>query len=91
MGKDVAFPKHFIAHVTFLPSADLDKYLDDCRGFLKRHTSTLSRWPALFVQQALNEPPETSAHIWAAGLEGNRGVRVIECLNSSEGDAPEMR
>ncbi|PWA30048.1 hypothetical protein CCH79_00009700, partial [Gambusia affinis] len=70
--------------------ADLDKYLDDCRGFLKRHTSTLSRWPALFVQQALNEPPETSAHIWAAGLEGNRGVRVIECLNSSEGDAPEM-
>uniref|UniRef100_A0A096MDF2 TROVE domain-containing protein n=1 Tax=Poecilia formosa TaxID=48698 RepID=A0A096MDF2_POEFO len=70
--------------------SDLDEHLDDCRGFLRRHTSTLSPWPALFVQQALNEPLETSAHIWAAGLQGRRGVRVIECLNSNEGSAPEM-
>ncbi|XP_007567502.1 telomerase protein component 1 isoform X1 [Poecilia formosa] len=72
------------------PHSDLDEHLDDCRGFLRRHTSTLSPWPALFVQQALNEPLETSAHIWAAGLQGRRGVRVIECLNSNEGSAPEM-
>ncbi|XP_015251183.1 PREDICTED: telomerase protein component 1 [Cyprinodon variegatus] len=68
---------------------DPEGRLDDCRCFLKRHTSTLSLWPALFIQQALNEPPETSAHIWAKGLVGKAGVCVIECLNSSKDYAEE--
>ncbi|KAM4729089.1 telomerase protein component 1 [Anableps anableps] len=67
-----------------------DRCLEECRSFLKRHTSTLSPWPALFIQQALNEPLETSAHTWAAALVGKGGIRVIECLNSSQGDAQEM-
>ncbi|MEQ2194917.1 hypothetical protein XENOCAPTIV_004653, partial [Xenoophorus captivus] len=49
---------------------DPEGHLENCRSFLKRHASTLSPWPALFVQQALNEPSETSAHIWAEGLSG---------------------
>ena len=57
--------------------------LEDCRGFLQRHASVLSAWPALFIQQALNEPPETSAHTWAKGLVGKGGVRVVQCLNSN--------
>ncbi|KAM4557504.1 telomerase protein component 1-like [Fundulus diaphanus] len=71
-------------------SVDPDARLEDCRSFLKRHTSTLSPWPALFIQQALNEPPETSAHIWAEGLVGKGGLRVVECLVSSKDDAQEM-
>ncbi|XP_041659793.1 telomerase protein component 1 [Cheilinus undulatus] len=58
--------------------------LEDCRCFLKRHAQLLSSWPTLFIQQALNEPPETSAHIWAQGLMGKGGVRVIEWLNNSQ-------
>ncbi|XP_037643580.1 telomerase protein component 1 isoform X2 [Sebastes umbrosus] len=56
--------------------------LDDCRSFLRRHGSLLSSWPALFVQQALNEPPLTSAHTWAQGLMGKGGARVVEWLNN---------
>ncbi|XP_041659020.1 telomerase protein component 1-like [Cheilinus undulatus] len=56
--------------------------LEDCRSFLKRHAQLLSSWPTLFIQQALNEPPETSAHIWAQGLMGKEGVRVVKCLNN---------
>ncbi|XP_034559515.1 telomerase protein component 1-like [Notolabrus celidotus] len=54
--------------------------LEDCRGFLKRHARLLSSWPALFIQQALYEPPKTSAHTWAKGLKGR--VRVVEWLNN---------
>ncbi|XP_074544766.1 telomerase protein component 1-like [Halichoeres trimaculatus] len=57
--------------------------LEDCRIFLKRHAQLLSSWPALFIQQALNEPPETSAHSWAQGLMGKGGVRVVEWLNNN--------
>ncbi|XP_037131488.1 telomerase protein component 1 isoform X2 [Syngnathus acus] len=56
--------------------------VDDCRDFLQRHGATLSRWPALFVQQALNEPPETLARAWARGLMGSESVRVLEWLNN---------
>ncbi|CAJ1072532.1 Hypothetical predicted protein [Xyrichtys novacula] len=56
--------------------------LEDCRSFLKRHSQMFSSWPALFIQQALNEPPETSAHTWAQGLMGKGGVRVVEWLNN---------
>uniref|UniRef100_A0A1A8DN79 Telomerase-associated protein 1 n=3 Tax=Nothobranchius TaxID=28779 RepID=A0A1A8DN79_NOTKA len=70
---------------TSSPPLDLQGRLEDCRSFLQRHASTLSTWPALFIQQALGEPPETSAHIWAEGLVGKGGIRVVECLKSSDG------
>ncbi|XP_056246593.1 telomerase protein component 1 isoform X2 [Seriola aureovittata] len=56
----------------------------DCRSFLRRHAALLSSWPPLFIQQALNEPPETSAHTWAQGLVGKGGVRVVEWLNNKD-------
>lgn len=59
--------------------------LEDCRRFLRRHAPLLSSWPALFLQQALNEPPETAAHIWARGLTGRGGPRVVEWLNNDGG------
>ncbi|XP_054870069.1 telomerase protein component 1 isoform X2 [Amphiprion ocellaris] len=67
---------------TTASSSDFQSHMEDCRGFLRRHASTLSSWPALFIQQAFNDPPDTSAHSWARGLVG-RGVRVIECLNNN--------
>lgn len=63
-------------------SFDFQGRLEDCRSFLRRHGHLLSSWPALFVQQALNEPPETSAHTWAQGLVGKGGARVVEWLNN---------
>ncbi|KAM3605500.1 uncharacterized protein V6R79_026311 [Siganus canaliculatus] len=56
--------------------------LEDCRRFLQRHALLLSSWPNLFLQQARNEPPDSSAHTWAQGLMGNGGVRVVEWLNN---------
>ncbi|TKS79483.1 Telomerase protein component 1 [Collichthys lucidus] len=56
--------------------------LEDCRSFLQRHALVLSSWPALCIQQALNEPPETSAHTWAQSLMGKGGARVVEWLNN---------
>ncbi|XP_051943966.1 telomerase protein component 1 [Hippocampus zosterae] len=56
--------------------------MDDCRAFLQRHAAVLSRWPALFVQQALNEPPEAPAHAWAQGLLGSGSARAVEWLNN---------
>ncbi|CAJ1072834.1 telomerase protein component 1-like [Xyrichtys novacula] len=66
----------------FCLSGGSQSLLEDCRSFLKRHSQLLSSWPALFIQQALNEPPETSAHTWAQGLMGKGGVRVVEWLNN---------
>ncbi|XP_047446201.1 telomerase protein component 1 isoform X2 [Mugil cephalus] len=70
-------------------SFGLQGRLEDCRSFLRRHASTLSSWPALFVQQALGEPPEATAHTWAQGLVGKGGVRVVECLNNRNGPCQE--
>ncbi|XP_076601969.1 telomerase protein component 1 isoform X2 [Chaetodon auriga] len=56
--------------------------LKDCQSFLQRHALLLSSWPALFIQQALNEPPWTAAHTWAQDLVVEGGVRVFELLNS---------
>ncbi|XP_008297460.1 telomerase protein component 1 [Stegastes partitus] len=56
-------------------------HLEDCRGFLRRHASTFSSWPALFIQQAYSEHPSTTAHGWARELVGKGGARVVECLN----------
>ncbi|XP_031153943.1 telomerase protein component 1 isoform X2 [Sander lucioperca] len=64
------------------PSVSFQGHLDDCRNFLRRHSPLLSSWPPLFLQQALNEPPETSAHTWAQGLMGKGGARVVEWLNN---------
>ncbi|KAM9844961.1 telomerase protein component 1 [Aulostomus maculatus] len=64
-------------------SAPSSESLEDCRSFLLRHAPLLSSWPALFIQQALNEPPETRAHIWAQGLVGKGHVRVIKWLNNN--------
>ncbi|KAF5895483.1 telomerase protein component 1-like, partial [Clarias magur] len=54
-----------------------------CHSFLKRHAPLLSHWPALFVQQALNEPDASAAHTWAkcAVEEGN--VHAVRWINKS--------
>ncbi|XP_062413709.1 telomerase protein component 1 isoform X2 [Pungitius pungitius] len=70
---------------TSAPSLGSRGRLDDCRSFLRRHGALLSSWPALFLQQALNEPPETAAHAWARGLAGGGGARVVEWLNNDGG------
>ncbi|XP_044076665.1 telomerase protein component 1 isoform X2 [Siniperca chuatsi] len=64
------------------PSFGFQGRLEECRSFLQRHAPLLSSWPALCIQQALNEPPETSAHTWAQGLVGKGGLRVVEWLNN---------
>ncbi|KAM6989331.1 telomerase protein component 1 [Tautogolabrus adspersus] len=64
------------------PSFGFQESLEDCHSFLKRHAQLLSSWPTLFIQQALNEPSETSAHTWAQGLVGKGGIRVVEWLNN---------
>ncbi|XP_068604898.1 telomerase protein component 1 [Brachionichthys hirsutus] len=66
-----------------IPSFGIQDRLEECRSFLERHALLLSSWPALCIQQALNEPPETSAHIWAQGLVGKGSVRVVEWLNNT--------
>lgn len=63
----------------------VDGVADDCLSFLKRHSVLLTSWPALFVQQALNEPPETTAHAWAQNMMRKRGARAVEWLNNSHG------
>ncbi|XP_064201609.1 telomerase protein component 1 [Anguilla rostrata] len=64
--------------------------LEECRSFLKRHAPLFSRWPALFLQQALNEPDGSAPHSWAQGIVGNGrrsgagGVRLMRWLNKPE-------
>ncbi|XP_018533631.1 telomerase protein component 1 [Lates calcarifer] len=66
------------------PPSGFQDHLEDCRSFLQRHAPLLSSWPPLFIQQALNEPPQTTAHTWAQGLMGKGGIRVIEWLNNKD-------
>ncbi|KAK6310921.1 hypothetical protein J4Q44_G00189760 [Coregonus suidteri] len=65
--------------------------LTDCVGFLQRHAPLLSSWPALFLQQALNEPNHTDAHVWAQGMmgKGGKGVHVMRWLNNEQHTQPE--
>ncbi|XP_061694607.1 telomerase protein component 1 isoform X2 [Syngnathoides biaculeatus] len=63
-------------------TADQRASINDCRAFLQRHAAVLSQWPALFVQQALNEPPESPASTWARGLLASGCVRAVEWLNN---------
>ncbi|XP_030016093.1 telomerase protein component 1 [Sphaeramia orbicularis] len=75
---------------TSAPTCDLRDSLEDCRSFLQRHATLLSSWPALFIQQAFNELPESSAHTWAQGLMGKGGVRVVKWLNNKNHNHLEM-
>uniref|UniRef100_A0A8C1DJR2 TROVE domain-containing protein n=1 Tax=Cyprinus carpio carpio TaxID=630221 RepID=A0A8C1DJR2_CYPCA len=65
-------------------STDNMKDFEDCLSFLKRHSHLFSRWPALFVQTALNEPCESSAHLWAKSMTRNGGVRAVKWLNCTD-------
>lgn len=80
----------YIKGLFFLPVGFLE-HLQDCWSFLRRHASLLSSYPPLFIQQAFNEPPETSAHRWARGLVGTGGVRVVEWLNNKDQTGQETR
>ncbi|XP_057712821.1 telomerase protein component 1 isoform X2 [Corythoichthys intestinalis] len=63
-------------------TSDQQAAMDDCKSFLQRHVAVLSKFPALFIQQALNESPETAAHSWARGLLGSGSMRAVEWLNN---------
>ncbi|MCJ8740420.1 hypothetical protein PDJAM_G00058670 [Pangasius djambal] len=54
-----------------------------CHSFLKRHGPLLSHWPALFVQQALNEPDASAAHGWAKSAVEEGNVHAVRWLNNS--------
>ncbi|XP_029970143.1 telomerase protein component 1-like isoform X2 [Salarias fasciatus] len=62
----------------------------DCHNFLWGHSAVLSSWPALFIQEALHCPPETSAQSWAKGLVGKGGNRIIECRSRLKYDPQEF-
>ncbi|XP_054623593.1 telomerase protein component 1 isoform X2 [Dunckerocampus dactyliophorus] len=75
---------HLLHHLldTYNMLGDLQDAVKDCRDFLQLHAAVLTSWPALFIQQALNMPPNTRAHAWARALEGSGTVRVVEWLNN---------
>ncbi|XP_048050287.1 telomerase protein component 1-like isoform X2 [Megalobrama amblycephala] len=58
--------------------------------FLKRHSFLLSQWPALFVQTALNEPCDSSAHLWAESMTRNGGVHAVKWLNFTDAAKKEV-
>ncbi|XP_072513411.1 telomerase protein component 1-like isoform X2 [Salminus brasiliensis] len=63
------------------PTDDAD--VRQCEDFLKRHAPLLSQWPALFVQQALNEAGDSPARVWAERIVQRGGVRPLKWLNNS--------
>ncbi|XP_059419370.1 telomerase protein component 1 isoform X2 [Carassius carassius] len=65
-------------------STDKMKDFEDCLSFLKRHSLLFSQWPALFVQTALNEPCDSSAHLWAESMTRNGGVHAVKWLNCTD-------
>nr|XP_055057550.1 telomerase protein component 1-like [Misgurnus anguillicaudatus] len=71
-------------------SAENMKDIEDCLSFLKRHSPILSQWPALFVQTALNEPQDSSAHSWAEYMTRKGGVHAVEWLNNPGGAQKEV-
>ena len=75
----------------FLLSVGSITRLEECWSFLRRHALLLSSCPNLCIQQALNEPFETSAHTWAQSLVGDGGVQVIEWLNNDHHIVQESR
>ncbi|TSK49623.1 Telomerase protein component 1 [Bagarius yarrelli] len=61
---------------------DLSDDLVACHSFLKRHAPLLSHWPALFVQQALNEPDVSAAHTWAKRVVEEGNIHPVKWMNS---------
>ncbi|KAI5099210.1 telomerase protein component 1, partial [Silurus meridionalis] len=61
-----------------------------CHSFLKRHAPLLSHWPALFVQQALNEPDASAAHVWAKTAAKEENVPIVRCMNNTSEEAGEL-
>ncbi|KAM9469252.1 telomerase protein component 1-like isoform 2-T2 [Clarias gariepinus] len=55
-----------------------------CHSFLKRHAPLLSHWPALFVQQALNEPDTSAAYAWAKSAVEEGSVHTVRWVNKSK-------
>lgn len=60
------------------------KDFEDCLNFLQRHSLLLSQWPALFVQTALNESCDSSAHLWAENMTRNASVQAVKWLNYTD-------
>ncbi|KAJ8397340.1 hypothetical protein AAFF_G00438890 [Aldrovandia affinis] len=75
---------------TSMATAVAPSNLEECRSFLQRHAALLSHWPALFLQQALNEPEGSTPHTWSQGIVGKQrggaagAVRVMRWLNKPE-------
>lgn len=67
--------------VAVVPEGDQSS-LEDCHSFLKGHAALLSSWPALFVQQAYNQPYDTAAHGWARSMV-EIGARAVRWLNNT--------
>ncbi|XP_034166297.2 telomerase protein component 1 isoform X2 [Pangasianodon hypophthalmus] len=64
-------------------ASDRSDELAACHSFLKRHAPLLSHWPALFVQQALNEPDASAAHAWAKSAVEEGYVHAVRWRNNS--------
>ncbi|XP_062873352.1 telomerase protein component 1-like [Trichomycterus rosablanca] len=73
-------PRLLEYYVHFCESSELK----DRRAFLKRHAPLLSHWPALFVQQALNEPRDSAAHVWAQNAVEEGNAAVVRWINNTE-------
>ncbi|XP_048867446.1 telomerase protein component 1 [Brienomyrus brachyistius] len=64
--------------------------LEACHDFLLRNAAILSRWPALFLQRALNEPAGGAPNVWAEGVlkrgrqQAGGGMRVMRWRNKPE-------
>ncbi|XP_076828071.1 telomerase protein component 1 isoform X2 [Brachyhypopomus gauderio] len=82
---DLFLKSHAIDQQNLRDSSDHFDELQDCHNFLKCHAHLLSHWPALFVQQALNEPDESSAHVWADLMTKQGGVRAVKWMNKITG------
>lgn len=77
--------------LTVIPVCSSATALEDCRSFLQHHSLLLSSWPNLFIQQALNEPLDTSARTWAQGLVTKGGAHVMKWLNNNRQDCQHKR
>ncbi|XP_053502261.1 telomerase protein component 1 isoform X2 [Ictalurus furcatus] len=62
---------------------DRSEELVACHSFLKRHAPLLSHWPAMFVQQALNEPDASAAHAWAESVVKEGNIHAVRWMNNS--------
>ncbi|KAM9789460.1 telomerase protein component 1 [Neosynchiropus ocellatus] len=56
--------------------------LEECWRFLQRHAALLASWPALYIQQALNEPADSLAHVWAQTMMSSYHMPAVEWTNN---------